>query len=183
MLRGSSLRSSIISPILSSHLRRSPSTTKNPWKFLRPMSSSPAELVAKLPAPVQLLVQNASSHLVGNAAFGASDNDSKEISESLSIASGLNAQSQLSVGGANYYNGSGQDSPGTFLDRQEINSKLVGKTYLVGSTPSAADIALYGVLHPVVVRVSTFSWLASQYLNLALNTCSSFSCVHANSQN
>lgn len=61
------------------------------------MTSSPTELIAKLPAPVQALVQNASSHLAGNAAFGNSENDSKEVLEWLSIASTLDAQAQLAV--------------------------------------------------------------------------------------
>lgn len=61
------------------------------------MSSSSAELVAKLPAPVQAFVQNASSHLVGNAAFGGSKDDTNEISEWLVLASEFKGKEQLSV--------------------------------------------------------------------------------------
>lgn len=61
------------------------------------MSQTSAELIAKLPAEVQAFVQNASSHLVGNAAFGGSGDDSKEIADWLTAASDFKGKEQLSV--------------------------------------------------------------------------------------
>lgn len=60
-------------------------------------TNSGADLLAKLPAQLQTLVQSASSKLPADAAFGASEAETKEIGEWVSIASGLSSQAQLEV--------------------------------------------------------------------------------------
>ncbi|KAF8319770.1 nucleic acid-binding protein [Clavulina sp. PMI_390] len=97
-------------------------------------SSTSTELLAKLPASTQAFVQNAGSHLTGNAAFGANDADAKEIGTWFQSVATLDASQSSQL--------------------EALNVKLTSKTYLVGSTPSAADLALYSVLHPVF---STFT--------------------------
>lgn len=99
MLRIRTFRSFISTTSLILHPPRSTLIfPRNRYLISRTMtSSSPTELIAKLPAPVQALVQNASSHLVGNAAFGNSESDSKEVLEWLEIVSTLDAQAQLTV--------------------------------------------------------------------------------------
>jgi hypothetical protein len=114
-------------------------------------STAAADLIAKLPPTVQNLVQNASSNLPGSTAFGSSENEWKEISDWLRLASGITSKADLEASSTVMY-------PNEFIDRlnrQSTDTKLVGKTYLAAPSPSAADIALFGALHPVVVSLMT----------------------------
>ena len=43
-----------------------------------------------------------------------------------------------------------------FCDRspsQDLEAQLIPRTYIVGNYLTAADVALYGALHPVLVRM------------------------------
>lgn len=40
---------------------------------------------------------------------------------------------------------------------QELDTQLTPRTYLVSNYLTAADVALYGALHPVLVSISSFT--------------------------
>ena len=59
--------------------------------------STVSDSLAKLPASIQAFVQNTASHLSGNAAFGASEEESKEISNWLEVVGNGSAVKDLKV--------------------------------------------------------------------------------------
>lgn len=115
------------------------------------------DLIAKLPSAVQNLVRNASSNLPGSSAFGSSEIEWKEISDWLRLASDITSKADLEVSQVPDCTRVGSLRIGfsNGVNPQSINTKLIGKTYLAASSPSAADIALFGALHPIVVSLMT----------------------------
>ncbi|KAF9516509.1 hypothetical protein BS47DRAFT_1340863 [Hydnum rufescens UP504] len=92
---------------------------------------STSNLLSKLSASLQEFVRTAARD---NAAFGNADQESAELSEWLSKVSSLKISNSA--------------------DLKHLDETLSSKTYLVGTSPTVADISLYGTLHASVAKLS-----------------------------
>jgi len=119
--------------LLRSSIRTVPTTSTASGlrrSYLKTFSAmSTSNLLSKLSASLQEFVRTAARD---NAAFGNADQESAELSEWLSKVSSLKISNPA--------------------DLKHLDDTLSSKTYLVGTSPTVADIALYGTLHASVVR-------------------------------
>ena len=108
------------------------------------------DVVAKLSTPVKDLVINMTEN--GTRYLGESPNDQAEVTEWIEKAGkpDLDTQVNLQVRGicrcARYSR--------RLRPFQSLNSSLVPRTYLVNNYLTAADVAMYGALHPTFVGAS-----------------------------
>ena len=103
--------------------------------------------LAKLPSPLKDLV-SAAAH-VGSEDFGKSEKDKAEV------AQWIDKVAQGDVAKPENFKVRTLPSPEVArLDmKQALDASLVPRTYLVSNYFTAADVALYGALHPSLVRL------------------------------
>ncbi|TFK27982.1 nucleic acid-binding protein [Coprinopsis marcescibilis] len=96
-------------------------------------------VVAGLPSPVKELVLKATNDGADASLLGESEADQKSVSGWIEKT----AKGEIGKGG----------------DLESLNEILVPKTYLATNYLTAADVALYGVLHPVFSNIKSASEL------------------------
>ncbi|PVF97182.1 nucleic acid-binding protein [Serendipita vermifera] len=115
-------------------------------------------LSANLPTPVRDLVNavvDEQNHL------GKSEAEQKEVKEWISKASNTDFVSSASL--------------------PTLNSELLPKTYLVGNSVTAADVVLYGSLHPVVSKLNPADYYAVPALTRYFDHIQHEECIRSSS--
>jgi aminoacyl tRNA synthase complex-interacting multifunctional protein 1 len=120
------------------------------------MASTATSIISQFPSPIRDLVESVSaSNTAELNAFGKSDQERKDVEEWLA-----------KVAATQYDENSLKD----------LDATLAPKTFLVGSSLTAADVALYGALHPIVSKLVPASYYAlpsvTRYIDFVQNQTS-----------
>ena len=118
------------------------------FKFnsVRHCKMSSSALVSKLSSPLRDLVLSATPN---DEDFGTSEKDKSEVSNWISkVAQGDIVKPDSAKVSIDYR----PHPPSHSYKIKELDVTLTPRTYLVNNTLTAADVALYGALHPTLVR-------------------------------
>ena len=109
--------------------------------------------VSKLRSPIRELVLYASEN--GRKLLGNSENDNKEVIGWINKLSqnAFVTESNLKVRCTNPY-----DLCIALTGFQNLDSLLVPRTYIATNYLTAADVVLYGLLHPIIVGQKNFKY-------------------------
>jgi aminoacyl tRNA synthase complex-interacting multifunctional protein 1 len=117
--------------------------------------------VAKLSPPIKELVLAVTEN--GIRYVGDSAQDQAEVTKWIEKAGNADVASEANL----QVRGTGKCTGGLTrrtYSLQSLNSLLIPRTYLVSNYLTAADVAVYGTLHPTFVGVYTLPCMVVEYL-------------------